>query len=123
MLTHLTRLVSRPWSKARLLATCFSAAPHCYFAEEVRRFHNHVYEARWGETLAAIHNLLPLRRCLQAAWDIGKFCFNKWVETESGACLLNFGFDTYEHDGPCLIGQSAMKHLKIVVDNEEGRVA
>ena len=53
---------------------------------------------------------------------MGMFCFKKWIETKSGVCLLNFGLDVYDNDGPCLLGQKAFEHLKIVMDNEEATV-
>lgn len=75
LLTHLTRLLSRPWSKQRLLATCFAEYPQRAYIGDIQAFNAQVYEARWGQTLHAISELVPLKAVLRSAWNLRRFTF------------------------------------------------
>jgi hypothetical protein len=75
-LRHLSKFLARPWSRARLVTTCFSSAPHHHFAHLYSSFGSVVYEGRWGEALKAAADVLPLQRSLRAAWSLARFNFN-----------------------------------------------
>lgn len=55
-LANVARLVGRPWSRARLLKTCFSTAPHSYQVHLYEHTHHLVYEERWADTSKVAHN-------------------------------------------------------------------
>ena len=84
-LTHLCRLLTRKYYKARLLATCYSAANTEAFADDVQNFHGHVYTERWGATAAAVTRLVPLLPMLQHAWDKDAFLHGGDVERHDAA--------------------------------------
>jgi hypothetical protein len=90
-LTQVTRLLSRNWSKSRLVATCFSEWPHQVWQGLYTSFDASVYEGRWGSALYAVSQLLPLRPSLVAAWSLRKFTFGQAApadeEDTSGANL------------------------------------
>ena len=74
-LRNLSRFLARPWSKARLVVTCYSAAPHCVFSAAFDGFSATVYDGRWGEALEAVKDLLPLQSILQAGWSLQAYLF------------------------------------------------
>lgn len=81
-LTQVANLLGRDWSRARLLATCFSEWPHRAWQDSFRSFTGHVYEGRWGSVLYCVRQLLPLKLPLVAAWDARKFSFGEQLRDE-----------------------------------------
>jgi hypothetical protein len=79
MLTHITRLLGREWSRTRLLATCFADWPHRLWQHLFKSFDAMAYEGRWASVIFAAARLLPLKGPLCCAWDIGKFSFGAAV--------------------------------------------
>ena len=75
-LTHVCRLMSRRWSKQRLLATCFSTLPQSTYYGEFAKFNWVVYPGRWGSILRAIVAILPLKVPLRFAWSYPAYNFN-----------------------------------------------
>lgn len=80
-LTHICRLLSRPWSRSRLLHTCFGKPPQSAYKRSFSSFNQSVYQGRWSSVVAAIHALLPLQEPLRQAWSLSDFTFGQ----ESGA--------------------------------------
>jgi hypothetical protein len=76
-LACLARLVGRPWSRDRLLATCFRDAPHKHSAHLFSVGHHSVYEERWAETLKVIDEFKILGPPLRAAWNLRAFTFGQ----------------------------------------------
>jgi hypothetical protein len=74
-LTHVTRLLSRQWTRSRLIATCFAEMPQRAFVDEYASFSGGVYVGRWGSVVEALCQILPLERTLRYAWDKDKFLF------------------------------------------------
>lgn len=58
-------MLSRRWSKDRLLSTCFVDLPALAFAPKVRAFNNVVFKGRWGD----------LGPALRSAWSKRKYLF------------------------------------------------
>ena len=79
-LTHICRLLTRKYYKARLLETCFSGDGTAAFAEDVQNFHGYVYTERWGATAAAVTRLVPLLPILQHGWSKDAFLHGCDVE-------------------------------------------
>ena len=75
-LTHICRLLSRRWSKSRLLETCFRDPPVSLFSREVIMFNYVVFPSRWGSVLMAAEALIELRLVLRRAWSMQRFTFN-----------------------------------------------
>ena len=82
-LTHISRFIKRPFSKARLLQTCFVHPPHSYFRDLYKGFDAAVYSGRWATLLEAVRQLLPLERSLRAAWDLAAYIGHvaRWLES------------------------------------------
>jgi hypothetical protein len=76
-LKHVTRLLSKKWSKARLLETCFRVLPYSVFRNEIVAFNASVYDGRWGSALAAVYLLLPLARPLRMAWSMQAYSMGR----------------------------------------------
>jgi hypothetical protein len=76
-LKHITRLLSRKWSKARLLETCFRVLPYSVFRNEIVAFNASVYDGRWGSALNAVYLLLPLARPLRMAWSMQAYSMGR----------------------------------------------
>eukprot|EP00959_Pyramimonas_sp_CCMP1952_P230123 4811301-Pyramimonas_sp.AAC.1 len=72
-LKHICRLVSRRWSKDRLLESCFSNPCFDQHRRQLEDFSVEVYEGRWGSILVALSTLLPLQRILRMGWSLTKF--------------------------------------------------
>lgn len=68
-LRQVCRLLSRRWSRTRLLETCFGAYPQSLRKSEVEGFRAHVYEGRWGTIWKAIGDLLTIMEILRFAWS------------------------------------------------------
>ena len=74
-LRNLSRFLARPWSRDRLVSTCYSAGPHDRHAKAFDGFSSTVYEGRWGEALEAVKDLLPLRSILQDGWSLRRYLY------------------------------------------------
>ena len=72
-LTHVCKLLAQPWSCRRFLTTCLDTPPWSARKPEFEAFHSVVYSGRWGTTMAALQNLLPLLDILRKVWNIDKF--------------------------------------------------
>ena len=68
-LKHVCRLLTRRWSKQRLVASCYSTGLALAYASDIENFHALVKEARWGQVMAAAMALLPLWAALRRNWD------------------------------------------------------
>ncbi len=68
-LKEVCRLLKRPFSKQRLLTTCFHSPPHVFFAGRIASFDSDVYEGRWNSVLHASADLLELANILVPAWS------------------------------------------------------
>ena len=76
-LRHVCRLLSRKYSRQRLMETCFSAEPHCFFKNQYTDFTANVYEGRWGSVAFCIGQLLLVERSLRSAWSLDKYRFGR----------------------------------------------
>eukprot|EP00969_Alexandrium_andersonii_P154473 6827907-Alexandrium_andersonii.AAC.1 len=74
-LKHVCNLIRRPWSKDRLLQTCFASPPASLHRDLYQRFTAQVYEHRWGTVTDAVQQLLPLEQSLRFAWSGQAFSF------------------------------------------------
>jgi hypothetical protein len=83
-LRQVARFLARPWTKSRLLETCFNMPPHDQFATSYKGFSATVYEGRWGEALNAVNELIPLQRSLRNAWSIRKYSFGHVLDAAHG---------------------------------------
>ena len=72
-LTHVCRLLHQPWSRQRLVRTCMQRAPWSAWVPEFEAFRGRVYTGRWGTTMDAISQLVPVLDVLRQVWDIDKF--------------------------------------------------
>ena len=72
-LTQVCRMLSRKWSLARLLATCFNVYPNTLLADELSGFNASVNQGRWGSVLHAVGQLLPLKLHLRRCWSLQRF--------------------------------------------------
>ena len=73
MLTHLTRLLKKRWSRQRLMASCFAHGPAFHFRGLFSHFSASVYEGRWGSLLHAISRILPLKASLRMFWSLANY--------------------------------------------------
>ena len=72
-LKHVTRLVSRKYSKNRLIASCFDEMPNAFYASAIRAFRANVYDNRWGTALHALLVLIPIETPLRLCWCRRKY--------------------------------------------------
>ena len=72
-LRQVTRMLSRRWSKARLLETCFALPPQSFRKSEIASFRAPVYEGRWGSIWKSIGDLLDVMDLLRFAWSRDAF--------------------------------------------------
>ena len=72
-LSHVCRLLAQPWSCRRFLRTCLDTPPWTARQPEFEAFHSVVYSGRWGTTMSALQNLVPLLDVLRKVWNIEKF--------------------------------------------------
>lgn len=84
MLRMVARMLAKPWSRERLLATCFNEPPHHQHAAAYSGFSSVVYEGRWGEALKAADDLFPLQRSLRAAWSLRKYTYGQVDHPDGG---------------------------------------
>lgn len=68
-LRQVTRMLSRRWSRCRLVETCFATPPQSFRKEEIESFRSHLYEGRWGSIWQAIGDLLNVMDLLRFAWS------------------------------------------------------
>jgi hypothetical protein len=81
-LTHVCRLLKKPWSRQRFLETCMSAMPHRLHRDSFAGFDGAVFEGRWATTMHAISQLIPLQQPLQAAWSLQNFMMGGGVQED-----------------------------------------
>eukprot|EP00969_Alexandrium_andersonii_P105159 4640180-Alexandrium_andersonii.AAC.1 len=74
-LKHVCTLLRKPWSKDRLLQTCFAQPPASLHRGLYQHFSGQVYEARWGTVTDAVEQLLPLEPSLRFFWSADAFLF------------------------------------------------
>ena len=72
-LTHVCRLLQQPWSCQRLVRTCMQRPPWSAWVPQVEEFDGKVYQGRWGTTMDAITQLVPLLHVVRQVWDAEKF--------------------------------------------------
>lgn len=72
-LRHVCHLVRRPWSRSRLLETCFACPRTLHFRALFLAFDGHVHEGRWGTIVHAVDALGSLEAPLRQAWSVAKF--------------------------------------------------
>jgi hypothetical protein len=76
-LRHLCRLLSKKYSKQRLLETCFVQYPHRLFKTDYASFSANVYEGRWAAVAIAVGKVLLLERSLRPAWNLQAYNFGR----------------------------------------------
>jgi hypothetical protein len=76
-LRQVCRLLSRKWSRDRLLETCFCDYPERNSRCEIERFKAHVYEGRWGSIWHAIGQISMVKDVLKYAWSKAAFLRGK----------------------------------------------
>ncbi|CAE7288205.1 unnamed protein product, partial [Symbiodinium sp. KB8] len=72
-LTHVCRLLQQPWSCQRLVRTCMQRAPRNAWIPEIEAFKGKVYSGRWGTTMDATRQLVPLLEVVRNLWDVNQF--------------------------------------------------
>ena len=72
-LTHVCRLLQQPWSCQRLVRTCMQRAPWNAWIPEIQAFKGKVYSGRWGTTMDAVRQLVPLLEVVRKLWDVNQF--------------------------------------------------
>ena len=72
-LKAVTQLLSQPWTRERLVASCFSDGPQQVMAADIGSFNARVYDKRWGTALNANHLLLNVKLALALGWDKAKY--------------------------------------------------
>lgn len=76
-LQAVAKVCSKPWSKRRLLATCFSSTETMPFRPQIEGFSCHVHPGRWGSMAHAIRELLKVERALRSGWDLSLLLYNQ----------------------------------------------
>ena len=76
-LRHLCRLLSKKFTRQRLLETCFVEEPLSFFRADFHEFSASVYEGRWGSVSSAVGKLLLLEKPLRLGWNLSKYKFGK----------------------------------------------
>ena len=72
-LTHISRLVSKRWSKDRLLETCFVDMPQRAGRDTIKACNAPVYTGRWGAVLISVAEILKIEDLLRFAWSKDRF--------------------------------------------------
>ena len=72
-LTHICRLLRRPWSNKRFRYTCFNTAALEPFSHMFEHFTAGVFDGRWKAVINAIAALIQLEHPLRAAWGANKY--------------------------------------------------
>ena len=73
LLKHICRLLSRRWSKHRLVRECYSSEDMEVLAPLILGFNKLIYNKRWGTVMAAVHALIPLFQVLRRGWSFERF--------------------------------------------------
>ena len=68
-------LLTRSWSKSRLLATCFSVFPAKIHSDAIKNFQFAVYKGRWGSVIEAAAAVWDIKDILRSAWGLRKYNF------------------------------------------------
>jgi len=100
-LQAVAKVCSKPWSKRRLLATCFSSTDTMPFRPEIERFSCHVHPGRWGSVAHAIGELLKVKRALQSGWNVGHFLYNQAESRPAGRDPDEEADNSAEATQPC----------------------
>ena len=82
LLTHVSRLLGRKWSRQRVISTCFREWPHSVWAKSIGSFDTVVFEGRWASAVFAASKLLPLRAPLCAAWSLQRYNYGEAGEDD-----------------------------------------
>lgn len=68
-LRHITRFLSRRWSRERFLETCCGAGALVALRPLFHKFHASVYEDRWGSIAHGVGELLRVGPAFRRAWN------------------------------------------------------
>lgn len=110
-LSSLTKLLSRTWSRQRLLNTCFVDEPERSSRDLYSGFDANVFEGRWGTVMHAISSILPLEVSLRYAWSVDKFMFGNGGEPR----LDDQEIRTHITSTPCLFQSRRPRAGPVVV--------
>ena len=72
-LSHICKVISRKYYKARMLETCFSSANTCAYAADIERFKAGPNSHRWGTVAAAVCQLVAIFPGLVFGWNKAAF--------------------------------------------------
>jgi len=73
LIKHVSRCLTYPFSKTRLLATCFMTGAQAIFYSDISGFHALIHDKRWGTMMAVVSMLLPLRVALGMGWHFQNY--------------------------------------------------